>query len=306
MTILLTGSTGHTGLEVARILANKGAEVRALTRSPATAGLPERVRPIQGDLSDTAVFADALRGVDTLFLLVPNVFDELHQTLAALNVARDAGVRGIVYLSVYHCDLHPGIPHFACKVAAERMIEAFDMPASVLRAAFFMQNDLRQKEALLDHGLYGHPVGHKGMAYVDTRDLAEIAAAELLRRAASDAPLPAARHDIVGPDNLTPDTIAALWKRAIGRDVVYAGDDLDAFQEEAARHLPAGFAYDLRLIFRAFQEHGAAASRDAVERMTGLLGHPPRTYADFLQETARSWKAMPANPPDQGVGRSPS
>jgi len=290
MTILVTGSTGHTGRQTVRLLAARGADVRALTRSPVRAGFPEGVVAVQGELADIDGMRAALAGVSTLFLLAPNTGDELHLTLTALNLARDAGVRGIVYLSVYQCDLHPEVPHFACKLIAERMIRRLDLPATILRPAFFMQNDLRQKPAL-DHGLYGNPVGHRGMAYVDTRDIAELAASELLRREASAVPLPLACHDVVGPDNLTAESITATWSAALGRTIAYGGDDLDAFEAQMARHVPAGFAYDLRLMFRGFQEHGSPASVADVAALADLLGHAPRSYADFVRDAVRGWES---------------
>lgn len=290
MTILITGSTGHTGREIVRLLAAQGADVRALTRSPAQAGFPDGVATVQGELGDIGRMRAVLAGVSTLFLLAPNVGDELHQTMTALNLAREAGVRGIVYLSVYQCDLHPDVPHFACKLIVERMIRRLDLPATLLRPAFFMQNDLRQKPAL-DHGVYGHPVGHRGMAYVDTRDIAELAARELLRREASAEPLPLVCHDVVGPDNLTAESITTLWSAALGRTIAYGGDDLDAFETLMAQHVPASFAYDLRLMFRGFQEQGSPASAADVAALADLLGHAPRSYADFVRETARGWDA---------------
>ncbi|MQP74448.1 NAD(P)H-binding protein [Stenotrophomonas sp. MYb238] len=289
MTILVTGSTGHTGRQTVRLLAARGADVRALIRSPVRAGFPEGVVAVQGELADIDGMRAALAGVSTLFLLAPNTGDELHLTLTALNLAREAGVRGIVYLSVYQCDLHPEVPHFACKLIAERMIRKLDLPATILRPAFFMQNDLRQKP-MLDHGLYGHPVGHRGMACVDTRDIAELAASELLRREANPEPLPLACHDVVGPHNLTAESITAAWSAALGRTIAYGGDDLDAFEARMARHVPAGFAYDLRLMFLGFQEQGSPASAADVAALTRLLGRAPRTYADFVRDAVRGWE----------------
>ncbi|MGR4896880.1 SDR family oxidoreductase [Stenotrophomonas sp. LARHCG68] len=292
MAILVTGSTGHTGREVVRLLAGRGAEVRALTRSPAAAGFPPGVAAVQGELADVAGMRAALAGISTLFLLAPNVGDELQQTLTVLNLAREAGVRGVVYLSVYQCELHPQVPHFACKVAAERMIEATGMAASILRPAFFMQNDLSLKDAL-EAGCYPHPVGHRGMAYVDTRDIAQVAADELLRREHAADALPLVRHDLVGPDNLTASDLCAGWGRALGRDIAYAGDDLVGFERELAGHVPAGFAHDLRMMFQGFQQQGSPATPQTVARMTALLGRPPRSHAAFSAEVAARWR--PAN-----------
>ena len=64
----------------------------------------------------------ALKGVSTLFLLNAVVADEFTQALITLNVAREAGVQRVVYLSVIHSDRYVSVPHFAGKFGVERMI----------------------------------------------------------------------------------------------------------------------------------------------------------------------------------------
>jgi uncharacterized protein YbjT (DUF2867 family) len=94
MSILVTGGTGTIGTQVLKQLQERGAEVRALTRSPGKSPLPSGVTPIRGDLADVDSVRAALEGVSTLFLLVPNVADELTQAMLALTVAREGGVKG--------------------------------------------------------------------------------------------------------------------------------------------------------------------------------------------------------------------
>jgi uncharacterized protein YbjT (DUF2867 family) len=120
MSILVTGSTGTIGSQVLAHL--QGRNVRALTRSPETAQLPSGVTPVRGDLADVDSVRAALEGVSTLFLLAPNVADELTQAMLALTVAREAGVKGIVYLSVFKGEAYADVPHFAGKHMVERMI----------------------------------------------------------------------------------------------------------------------------------------------------------------------------------------
>src|SRR6266568_2808184 len=100
MAILVTGSTGTIGTQVLNFLDGHGA-VRALTRSPEKAHFPAGVTAVKGDLADIDSVRVALDGVSTLFLLAPNAPDELTQAMLTLNAARDAGVKGVVYLSVF-------------------------------------------------------------------------------------------------------------------------------------------------------------------------------------------------------------
>lgn len=291
MTILVTGSTGTIGTQVLAFLDGHGAEVRALTRSPEKAQFRDGVTAVKGDLSDIDSVRAALDGVTTLFLLAPNAPDELTQAMLALDAAREAHVTGIVYLSVFKGEAYADVPHFASKTTVERMIHAADLPVSILRPAYFMQNDLRQKDALLGARVYGMPIGDKGISMVDIRDIGEAAARELLRRERAAAPLPPETYELVGPDALTAETISALWGEVLGRPIGYAGDDLAMLEQRLRAFGPAWLAYDMRLMMRRYQDDGAIATEAEIARLTRMLGHAPRSYRAFAETAAAGWAA---------------
>jgi uncharacterized protein YbjT (DUF2867 family) len=289
MAILVTGSTGTIGSQVLAHLQGRGVEVRALTRSPEKAQIPSGVTPVRGDLADVDSLRSAFKGVSTLFLLAPNVADELTQAMLGLDIAREAGVKGIVYLSVFKAEAYADVPHFASKYTVEKMIEALDLPVSVLRPAYFIQNDMGQKDPLLNAGAYGSPVGAKGVSMVDIRDIGEAAAIELVRREQSAKPLGRETHPLVGPDRLTGNDLAGLWSEALGRSVRYGGDDLDVMEQRLRGMLPPWHALDMRLMFRRYQTDGAAATPEDIAQITGLLGRAPRSYGDFTRDAAAQW-----------------
>ncbi|SFJ32960.1 NmrA/HSCARG family protein [Caulobacter sp. UNC279MFTsu5.1] len=291
MTILVTGSTGAVGSQVLTHLQGQGAEVRALTRSPEKAQVPAGVIPVGGELGDIDSLRSAMSGVSTLFLLVPNLADELTQAMLALTVAREAGVKGVVYLSVFRGEAYADVPHFAGKATVERMIQVLALPATVLRPAYFIQNDLRQKDLLLGPGVYGAPIGAKGVSMVDIRDIAAAAATELLRRERAPSPLPHETYDLVGPDSLTGQSIADIWTETLGRPVRHGGDDLAIMEQRMKAMLPGWHALDLRLMFQRYQSDGAVADPVAIERLTALLGRAPRSYRDFARDAAAQWAA---------------
>jgi uncharacterized protein YbjT (DUF2867 family) len=289
MTILVTGSTGTIGAQVLAHLQDRKADVRALTRSPETAQFPAGVTAVRGDIADPDSVRAALQGVSTLFLLVPNVADELTQAMLTLSVAREAGVKGIVYLSVFGGEAYADVPHFAGKYTVERMIEALDLPATVLRPAYFIQNDLRQKDVLLKAGVYGAPIGAKGVSMVDIRDIGEAAAIELDRREQAATPLGRETYALVGPNSLTGESIANIWSEALGRAIRYGGNDLVVMEQRMKTMLPAWHALDLRLMFARYQADGAVATADDIGRLTTLLGRAPRSYASFARDAATEW-----------------
>jgi uncharacterized protein YbjT (DUF2867 family) len=286
MTILVTGATGNVGRHVVDQLVQRGASVRALVRNPSKADFPAGVDLNQGDLLDVDALRRAFDGVSTLFLLNAVVPDEFTQALVTLNVAREAGVDRVVYLSVIHSDVYVNVPHFAGKFGVERMIERMGFSATILRPAYFIDNDVTIKDVVLGHGVYPMPVGGKGLAMVDARDIAEVAAIELIRRHDAAQPLPLERINVVGPDTLTGSSVAAIWSDVLQRPIAYGGDDTAAFEQNLRQFMPAWMAYDMRLMSERFLTDGMVPEAGDVERLTALLGRPLRTYRDFAAAIA--------------------
>jgi uncharacterized protein YbjT (DUF2867 family) len=286
MTILVTGANGTVGRQVIEQLAKRGADVRALVRDPAKADFPDRVTVVQGDLLDVDSLRHVFDGVSTLFLLNAVAPDEFTQALIALNVAHAAGVNKLVYLSVIHSDVYVNVPHFAGKFGVERMIEQMGFEATILRPAYFINNDLTIKDVVLGHGVYPMPIGGKGLAMIDSRDIGEIAALELIRRENTDAALPVNRLNLVGPDTLTGAEVAAIWSDVLGRSIAYGGDDTAGFEQNLRSFMPSWMAYDMRLMSERFLTDGMLPEAGDVDRLTTLLGRPLRSYRDFTSEIA--------------------
>lgn len=289
MTILVVGSTGNIGRQVVAGLVAKGADVRALARDPAKAQFPAGVAVVKGDLMDIDAMRAALTGVSTLFLLNAVTADEVTQALITLNLAHDAGIERIVYLSVIHSDLYTNVPHFTGKFTVERMIEQFDMAATILRPAYFIDNDGQQKTALLEYGVYGMPIGSRGLSMVATSDIADLAVIELLRREQAATPLPRTTINVVGPDSLTGERVAAIWSDVLGRPIAYGGDNVGAFEAMLRQFSPSWTAYDLALMARRFQSDGMIPDAGDVERLEAILGRPLASYRAFATETAAAW-----------------
>jgi uncharacterized protein YbjT (DUF2867 family) len=286
MTILVTGATGRIGRQVVLQLVNRDADVRVLVRDPSKADFPAGVQVVQGDLLDIDALRAAFTGVSTLFLLNAVAADEFTQALITLNVARQSGVERVVYLSVIHADRFVNVPHFAVKSGAERMIEQMGFSATILRPAYFIDNELTIKDVILNYGVYPMPIGGKGLAMVDTRDIAEVAAIELIRRDQAPGKLPIETINLVGPDTLTGSDVAAIWSEVLGRPIAYGGDDPTGFEQNLATIMPRWMAYEMRLMAERFVSDGMIPEAGDVERLTRILGRPLHAYRDFASQVA--------------------
>lgn len=282
MTILVTGATGAIGRHVVNQLVARGASVRALVRDPSKADFPAGVAVVQGDLLDPDALRRAFDGVDAFFLLNAVTPDEFTQALIALNVAKAAGVERVVYLSVIHSDRYVNVPHFAGKFGVERMLEHGGFAATILRPAYFMSNELSIKDTVLAYGVYPMPIGDKGLAMVDPRDIGELAAIALLQRANASRPMPLERINVVGPDTLTGQDAAAIWSDVLQRPIAYGGNDTAAFEQNLRHAMPGWMAYDMRLMAERFISDGMVPDAGDVDRLTAMLGRPLRTYRDYV------------------------
>jgi uncharacterized protein YbjT (DUF2867 family) len=285
MNILVTGGTGTVGSQVVRDLVARGASVQVLTRDPGKASsLPAGVTAVEGNLQDPATVRRVFDGVDGVFLLNPVSPTEAHEGLMAVSGMRLAKTKRVVYLSVHHVDALPWAPHFGSKIGVEDAVKKSGIPYTILRPNNFFQNDYWYKDALLQAGVYPQPIGNAGLSRVDVRDIGEAAAVALTSSGHEGE-----TYDLVGPGALTGTSTAAAWSRALGRPIAYAGDDLDAWEQQSLQFMPPWMVYDFRLMYAHFQAEGLHASPDALARLQRLIGHAPRSFDAFAKETAAAW-----------------
>lgn len=286
MKILVTGGTGTVGTQVVRELAGRKADVTVLTRDLSkTASLPQGIKAVQGDLNKPETVRRVFNGIDAVFLLNAVAPTEAHEALLALTGMREASVKRVVYLSVQDADKAAWLPHFGGKVGVEHALKASGIAHTILRPNNFYQNDAWFKDVILQYGVYPQPLGDVGVSRVDVRDVAEAAAIALLDNGHAGQ-----TYDLAGPEPVTGESTARTWSRVLGREIKYAGNDLDAWEKQQLQYLPDWMVYDFRSMYHFFQTKGLKASTDAIARETKLLGHAPRSFDAFAEETAAAWK----------------
>lgn len=178
MSILVIGSTGTIGTRVVEEIGRRGVQVQGLThKSPGK--LMEGVLYVEGDTTDMESMRKAMNGITTLFLLNPVVIDELNRALLMLDLALEAGVNRIVYFSMFHAATFLDCPHACAKYTKELMIRKFGIPATTLRPNYFFQND---GVPIAKTHVYPMPIDSLGVSMVQARDIAKVAALELIKR----------------------------------------------------------------------------------------------------------------------------
>lgn len=287
MKILVIGGTGTVGSAVASGLLKQGADVRVMTHSADKLKmLPAGLEGIRADLDDPDMLPPAFETIDGVFLLTAVGLNETDEGLFAVSAAKAAGVKKIVYLSTYMPKGSEIIPYYRTKVPVEKAVKESGIAYTILQPNDFFQNDLWLKNAIMQHGVYPQPVGGKGLNRVDVRDIAECAVNALMKPGHEDQVYP-----VHGPDALTGEDTAGIYSSRLGREVRYGGDDLDAWAEQVKYLMPEFAIPAMRIMYRFYQNHGATATAEDLEKQQKILGRRPRSFDDFVREIAPAWKS---------------
>ena len=285
MNILVIGGTGLVGSHVVQGLVAKGEQVHVLTRSADKADvLPLGASGIIGDLHKPETLRWAMRGIDRVCLVTPLSPTETEEGLATVAAARRAGVRHLVYLSVYHVEQAPHIPHFKSKMEIQKALRNSGMAFTLIMANNFFQSDLVYRESILEEGVYLQPIGDIGINRVDARDIADAMVTTLTQTGHEFHCYP-----LIGVEALTGQDIADIYSRSLGREIRYGGNDLDVWGDKARHTLPGWLVTDLRLMYEFFQHHGLRASEADFALQAKVLGHLPRCFHTFVRETVAAW-----------------
>ena len=233
--ILVSGATGQQGGAVARSLLERGFRVRALTRDtekPEAQALVERgAEVVRGDLEDRPSLDWAIEGAYGVFS-VQNFYEggyegEVRQGMTLADASKAAGVRHVVYSSVGSANRETGIPHFDSKGEIEEDMRQTDLPYTILRPVFFMQNWEMMRDQILDGTLVQPLDPDKPLQQVNVEDLGAFAAIAFEN---SDEWL-GREVDLAG-DELAMPEVAETMSQVTGREISYYQVPWDQFREQ--------------------------------------------------------------------------
>ena len=286
MSVLVIGGTGLLGRHVVQGLVAKGEQVQVLTRSPDKADtFPLGANGIIGDLRKLETLRWAMRGIDRVFLVTPLSPTETEEGLAVVAAANRAGVRHLVYLSIYHVEQAPHVPHFRSKMEIQKALRDSGMAFTVIMANNFFQNDLAYRESILKEEIYPQPIGDIGLNRVDAHDVADAVVATLTQTGHEFHCYP-----LIGVEVLTGQDMADIYSRSLWREIRYGGNDLEVWGNKVRHTLPGWLVPDLKLMYEFFQHRGLRASEADFAQQAKVLGHLPRCFHTFVKETVAAWE----------------
>jgi uncharacterized protein YbjT (DUF2867 family) len=274
--IMVTGATGNLGRPLIARLAAEGAKVRALTRDPGRAALPEGVEAWPTARPDFA-------GVDAVLLNIAGVAETLD---AFLDAARAAGVPRIVTLSTLlvaeEPDAAPGSTA-ALHRGLERAVEAAVPQWTHLRAGAFASNALQWRPQLRSGDVVRGPYAEARTAPLDESDLAAVAVRALLEDGLlGRAPV------LTGPEDLTTARQVEILGRVLGRSLRY--EELDPRSARRAILAMAPWAQEAAVdSMLGYLARTVGRPARVTTETADILGRPARTFAQWAAARAEAF-----------------
>lgn len=294
MTTFINTPTGNIGRRLAHRLLEAGEKLVLLHREPSKLSefAVRGASLAEGSTDDREALGRGLSSapVDNLFWVTPpafrpNYLDWAEQAArAAAETAAEHGVRRVVMLSSIGAQSERVGP-----VSALSRVEAVFRAALekggieqlvILRPGFFMENFLRDVPTIAGQGAIYAPVsGDKRIPLVATRDIAAVAAEEILAPAAKGL----SYRGVHGPTDLTHDEVARIASKALGRDVSFVSVPEEVARQSMTDANMPGFVTDLFLeMYAALREGRMDPAEPRTEKTTTSTD-----FATFVQDTLR-------------------
>lgn len=287
MSIAVTGATGHLGRLVVESLLQRGVpadQIIATGRDTAKiADLHARgVTVVHADYADPESLVAAFSGAEKLLLVSGSeIGQRAIQHRAAIDAAKRAGVRFVVYTSIAKADTS------SLSLAQEHLATEIELANSgldhaILRNGWYLENYTDQLATYLAVGVAG-AAGDGRISAATRKDFAEAAAAVLL----SDVPSGTVYE--LGGEGFTMTELAAEVSRVSGQKVEYTNLDEATYAGILAQ---AGVP-DVYATMLADSDRGAAIGDLEVDSapLTALLNRPPTTLSTALDEAFARSKA---------------
>jgi uncharacterized protein YbjT (DUF2867 family) len=287
--LLITGATGTVGRPLVELLIGAGAPVRAVSRDPAVAELPDGVELICGDLSQPESIASALAGVTALFLNPRAVGTH---AVELLRLAREHAVAKVVTLSAANVDDDLDQQPSRSRGDRNKEVEEAALNSGLqwvsLRPGTLAVNTLHAWGAQIAAGdIVRGPYPSFAEAPIHEQDLAEIAV-----RAMLTDELVGHKLQLTGPQSLTHEQMITIVGEVVGRPLRYQQIPAPTARQNM---IAEGFVPALADALLAWWARGADRPALVANQVQQILGTPARPYADWVADHASAFHPRSAS-----------
>jgi len=272
--ILVTGASGNIGREVVKqlLIAAPAVSIKAAVHSGKNLKKvkdddDDRIEAIPIDYNDPDTLREALKNVDKLFLLTPDVPNASDLAVNAVTEAKKAGIRHIVKQSVMGADLEADVGTMRLHRQVEEIIEQSGIQFTFLRPNEFMQNFVNfHSPSIKENNAFYIPMEDAKVSLVDVRDIAAVAVKSLIEEYKHKNKT----YLITGPEALSYHQVAEVLSNATGRKINYVNiSDEDARRAMKEIGMSDWLINTVSELSDYFRKGKASEVSPAVEEVTG-------------------------------------
>lgn len=266
--ILVVGATGQIGSELSKILKADGHKVREANS--------KTLNTVTG-----AGLSQAFEGVTRAFFLSPPGIADQYKTLAPLiQEAKRRGLKKAVLMTAMGANAVETSPFRRAEIELEKSGLAYN----IIRPNWFMQNFntfwiqgiLQQNKILL-------PAGSAKVSFIDTRDIAAVAAKLLVSDSDNNQ-----AFDLSGPEAIDHAQVASAIANVTGKEITYQEISAEDLKKGLlAAGVPADYTEFLLMIFGFLKEGYNAGLTPHVKNLTRKN---PRSIEEYAQDYKTFWK----------------
>lgn len=269
MRIVVTGATGNVGRPLVAHLVAAGAHVRAVTRSPDTAGFPDAVEAIDS-------VADALPGASAVFLNSRALGDGMADFVAR---CAPAGVTKLVALSAINCDDDVAAQPSRFRGDRNREAEQYAVESGLawvsLRPSVFASSFVGMWATQIRSGdVIAGPYAAASAAPVADSDISAVAARALLTD-----DLIGRRIPITGPHALTNSDLVEIVGTVLRRPLQYREITPELVRQ---RFVGLGFPDEFGTAYIAMLAQTLDVPALVTHEVEKILRRPPLTFAQWV------------------------
>jgi uncharacterized protein YbjT (DUF2867 family) len=280
--ILVTGAPGNVGTEVVIALKQMNADFRvaAFNAERAKQVLGDDIDIVHFDFLNSATYERTFKGIERMFLVRPPQLANVEKEIApAIHAAIDAGVKHIVFLSLQGVENNRIVPHYKI----EQLLRDSQATYTFLRASFFMQNlsTTHQKE-IREADEIRIPVGNARTSFIDTRDIASVAA-QILTASGDENAI----YTLTGAEALTYAEVADIISDVLGRRIRYTNPFILTFiRQQLAEGHRLSYVLVLAALYTITRFGNAKAVTPDVQH---LLNREPISFRQFVEDYGHCW-----------------
>jgi len=284
--ILVTGATSAVGKAVIKELLARKVLVRAFLRQPVDAAKlqAQGVEAFLGDMTKQASVAQALQGIESVYLITP-VAEYLLETEGLwAQEGKKAGIRHLIKQSEIGADPQSLSPLLQYHGRAEDAIRTSGVPYTILRTLYFMQNFAPMyAHSIITRGMIYAPLADARMSYVDARDVGAVAARLLTKEGHQDQ-----EYEVTGPEAITCTQLAEIFSSFLHTPVHYATISDEETEKALLGRYSPWRARAVVTLLQFYRQGGGNLVTPVVDEVTG---RKPCTAAAFISEHLQSFQA---------------